>query len=63
MQPRKKLKSLHRDLRQAPSKIEGLFKVTDFNRLLSAAISTSHDVSKNKQYSFEYEIKAGIFLF
>ena len=56
----KKLKSLHRDLRQAPSKIEGLFKVTDFNRLLSAAISTSNDVSKNKQYSLESEIKVGI---
>jgi len=56
----KKLKSIHRDLRQAPSKIEGLFKVTDFNRLLSAAISTSNDVSKNKQYSLESEIKVGI---
>ena len=51
---------MHRDLRQAPSKIEGLFKVTDFNRLLSAAISTSNDVSKNKQYSLESEIKVGI---
>ena len=56
----KKLKSLHRDLRQAPSKIEGLFKVTDFNRFLSAAISNSIDISKNKQYSLESEIKLGI---
>ena len=56
----KKLKSIHRDIRQAPSKIEGLFKVTDFNRLLSAAISNSTDVSKNKQNSLESEIKLGI---
>ena len=56
----KKLKTIHRYLRQSPSKIEGLFKVTDFNRLLSAAISNSNDVSKNKQYSLESEIKVGI---
>ena len=60
MSVHKKLKSIHRDLRQAPSKIDGLFKVTDFNRLLSAAISTSNEVSKNKQYSLESEIKVGI---
>ena len=54
------LTKIYRVLRQAPTKLEGVFKVTDFTRILSNVQNTKEYRAKNSQFSLEQIIKTGI---
>ena len=54
------LTKIYRVLRQAPTKLEGVFKVTDFTRILSNIQNTKEYRAKNNQFSLEQIIKTGM---
>ena len=54
------LAKVYRVLRQAPTKLEGVFKVTDFTRILSNVQNTKEFRAVNSQFSLEQIIKTGI---